>query len=230
MTLHARLTEGTCRPCRIQSALKETQRENPASPVTPLVAQPTASVRDHSMIDFRVDRTNLKTVCLESQPNCLSGLHRNYDDPKVSNLERSRERERNGISQRWSGACPLSEANATDKSGISATTSLGLLKHTATAGLEYMVRFRPPPLETISGGGAHLGAGNSGQPSSPQNMIDCRVGVHGSYPGGCGFESHRRNFKACRAVAQWQSTVKSLIHNFVGYSNTLDCRFGVHGK
>ena len=50
-------------------------------------------------------------------PNCLLGLHRNYDDPKVSNLERSRERERNGISLRWSGACPLSEANATDKSG-----------------------------------------------------------------------------------------------------------------
>ena len=83
-------------------------------------------------------------MCLESQPNCLLGLHRNYDDPKVSNLERSRERERDGISLRWSGACPLSEANATDKSGISAKTSLGVFeeqehtKQRSTADSEYI--------------------------------------------------------------------------------------------
>src|SRR5688572_22972600 len=50
------------------------------------------------------------------KPNCLSGFHRNYDGPKVSNLGRPRERERHDISWRWSGACPLSEARATDKS------------------------------------------------------------------------------------------------------------------
>ena len=36
------------------------------------------------------------------------------------------------------------------------------------------------------------------------------------YPGGCGFESHRRDLQRS-AVAQWQSTVTSLVHNLVGH-------------
>ena len=36
--------------------------------------------------------------------------------------------------------------------------------------------------------------GNSSLGLWKQNKTDCRIGVHGHYPGGCGFESHRRNF------------------------------------
>lgn len=67
------------------------------------------------LIPFKISEPNSPERVLK-KPNCLSGFHRKYDGPKVSNLGRPRQRERNGISLRWPGACPLSEANATDKS------------------------------------------------------------------------------------------------------------------
>ena len=65
----------------------------------------------------------------QDKPNCLSRLHRNYDDPKVANLERSRERERTASPGDGLACAHCRKRKRPIRADISATTSLGILKH-----------------------------------------------------------------------------------------------------
>ncbi len=110
------------------------------------------------------------------KPNCLSGLHRNYDDPKVSNPERSGERERNGISRRWSGACPLSDVDATDKSGHLGANFVGHFETHGDCRLAVHGSIPNASAYNDSGGVAHFGERVTlTNLRRQQNMTDCRL-------------------------------------------------------
>ena len=74
--------------------------------------------------------------------DCLLGLHRNYDGPKVAIFGRPKGSEHGYVSRRYSRVCPLLAAEAAGKSGNLDDHFVELLQNKATAGLEYMVRAR----------------------------------------------------------------------------------------
>ena len=142
--------------------------------------------------DTRVDRTELKPRCLESQSNCLLGVH---DGPKVA-MPGDRLVNGAGVSRRRWGQSTISGSplirTAVTRTQPLGKTSLGFFENTRRlpVGIHGFVQC---VWRSQCGQRVRFPYGNASGHNlrRHQTMTDCRLGVHDLQSADCGFESHR---------------------------------------